>query len=59
MDVMPATVAATAVRVMMRLITVAPAADLVASRKICMNGKPVGVERRTSKPPVEKSNMMQ
>ena len=58
-DVTPAAVAAMAIRVMIRLMTVAPALDLVASRKIYMKGKPVGVASNVSKVPVEKSSMMQ
>ena len=55
----PAVVAAMAMTVMIRLMTVAPAADLVIPRKICMNGKLVGVASSVSSMPVEKGSMMQ
>lgn len=50
-DVILAAVAAIAMSVIIRESTVAPAADVVVSRNICINGNPVGVESNASKGP--------
>ena len=51
-EVVPATVAAMAMTFTITLIAVAPAGDRVTSKKICMNGKPVGVASKVSRGPV-------
>lgn len=55
----PALVAAVAIKGGIIARTVVPAFDFVVSMRICMNGKPVGVLRSASSGPVLNSNIRQ